>query len=394
MSIHFSRSLRRLEADSFRRNLLVLSVTILILGAWAAWLVRSRVAVYAPTISARLEVDREGHAVAAPVGGRVVALSLTRGSRVKAGDVLLSLDSRAEFLARSEAQAKLAPSSRQVGSLQDELRAAEEALELEARSAIAARSESDARIKDAARAADLAGEEARRLTELRRHGLVSELDALRAEKLVEERQGEVASLGFAANRLERDLEARRQDRVARIARLRNEVAAIEGTQSEAAATASRMDYEIAQREIRAPISGTLAEVSPLTVGAVIQSGDRLGTIVPDGALKVVGLFEPSVAIGRVRAGQPARVRLEGFPWTQYGTAGARVSLVAGEVHDGRVRVELDLVSTANADIPLQHGLPAEVDVEVERISPLAMVLRAAGARLSASAAQPATITRR
>ena len=88
MPIHFSRSLRRLEADTFRRNLLVLSVTILALGAWTTWLVRSRVAVYAPTLSARLEVDREGHAVAAPVGGRVIALSVARGSRVKAGDLI------------------------------------------------------------------------------------------------------------------------------------------------------------------------------------------------------------------------------------------------------------------------------------------------------------------
>jgi membrane fusion protein, adhesin transport system len=388
MSIHFSRSLRRLEANSFRRNLLVLFTTIVALSAWAAWLVLSRVAVYAPTISARLEVNREGHAVAAPIGGRVVAVSLVRGSRVNAGDLLLSLDAHAEELARSEAQARLVPSARQAGSLLDELRAAEEAIEFEARSAVSARSEADARITEAATAADLAGDEAQRLGELRRHGLVSELDALRSQKLSEEKQGELASARFAASRVSQDLEARRQDRLARVARLRSEIAAIESTQHEATAASNRMDYEIARREIRAPISGTLAEVSSLTPGAVVQPGDRIGTIVPDGGLKVVGLFEPSVAIGRVRSGQPARVRLEGFPWTQYGSANARVSLVAGEVQDGRVRVELALERASQTTIPLQHGLPAEVDVEVERLSPLALVLRAAGARLSVSAAQP------
>jgi membrane fusion protein (multidrug efflux system) len=393
MSIHFSRSLRRLETDTSRRSLLVLAITLAVLGAWAIWLVRSRVAIYAPTITARLEVDREGHAVAAPVGGRVVAVALARGTRVEAGDILLSIDASAEVLARGEANAKLAPSARQAGSLLDEIRAAEEALTLEAASAEAARAEADARITEAAAAADLAADEARRLRDLRTHGLVSELDALRAQKQAEEKQNQAASVRFASNRLAQDLDARRQDRLARLARLRNEIAALEGTQSEAAATTNRMDFEIAQREIRAPISGTLAEVTPLTIGAVVKPGDRIGTIVPDGALKVVGQFEPSVALGRVRAGQPARVRLEGFPWTQYGAAEARVALVSGEVHDGRLRVELDLTKTSDA-IPLQHGLPAEVDVEVERISPLSMVLRAAGAHLTLSAAQPAATVQR
>jgi multidrug resistance efflux pump len=388
MSIHFSRSLRRLEADSVHRSLLALLITLLALSGWAAWLVRSRVAVYAPTISARLEVAREGHAIAAPVSGRVVGRSLVNGSRVNAGDVLLALVARAEHLARNEAQAKLAPSARQTGSLLDELRAAEQALQLESRAAVAARDEADARTKEAMSAAELAADEARRLTELRRHGLVSELELIRSQKQADEKQGELASRQFAANRLAQDLEARRQDRVARLARLRSELAELEGAQNEAAATSNRIDHEIAQREIRAPISGTLAEVSALTPGTVIQAGDRIGTIVPDGSLRVVGLFEPSVALGRVRPGQPARVRLQGFPWTQYGSADARVTLVAGEVQDGRVRVELDLQRTATTTIPLQHGLPAEVDVEVERISPLAMVLRAAGARLSVSAAQP------
>jgi membrane fusion protein (multidrug efflux system) len=108
--------------------------------------------------------------------------------------------------------------------------------------------------------------------------------------------------------------------------------------------------------------------------------------VPDGELKVVALFAPSAALGRVRAGQRGRVRLDGFPWTQYGSTLARVSRVSGEVRDGLVRVDLTLDTSSNPDIPFQHGLPAEVDVEVERLSPLAMLLRSVGGRLQVSAA--------
>jgi membrane fusion protein (multidrug efflux system) len=80
------------------------------------------------------------------------------------------------------------------------------------------------------------------------------------------------------------------------------------------------------------------------------------------------------------------VRLEGFPWTQYGSTLARVSHVSGEVRDGQVRVELALDAASNNAIPFQHGLPAEVDVEVERLTPLQMILRSVGDRLQVSAA--------
>lgn len=89
MSIHFSRSLRRLEADGSRRNIILLVLIIGIGGLWTAWFVTARVAVYATTGSARLEVDQENHPVDAPVGGRVTVARFSAGQKVNAGDVLL-----------------------------------------------------------------------------------------------------------------------------------------------------------------------------------------------------------------------------------------------------------------------------------------------------------------
>jgi multidrug efflux pump subunit AcrA (membrane-fusion protein) len=147
------------------------------------------------------------------------------------------------------------------------------------------------------------------------------------------------------------------------------------------ATSARLAFDVEQRRIRAPIRGTLAEISPLRAGTMVATGERICTIVPEGILKVVALFQPSVALGRVRAGQPARVRFDGFPWTQYGSTTARVSNVAAELRDGRIRVELTFdagVLTSIPRIPYQHGLTALVDVEIERVSPATLVLRSAG----------------
>jgi membrane fusion protein (multidrug efflux system) len=344
------------------------------------------VGVYATTGAARLVVDRENYPVDAPVEGRVLSGHFDAGRRVNVGDVLLELDGNHERLARSEALAPIAQIQAQLASLRDELHAEGRALEGERRGAEAARSEASARVLESMSASELASDEARRLLDLQGKGLVSELDALRGRKLAEERQSQARAAEFAASRQTQDLRAREQDRIARMARLRNEIAGASGRLAEALAASEKIGYQVEQRIVRAPVAGTLAEVAPLRVGSMVSAGDRLCTIVPDGELKVVAFFAPSTALGRVRSGQSARVRLEGFPWTQYGSTLARVSNVSGEARDGHVRVELALDAASNSDIPFQHGLPAEVDVEVERLSPLHMILRSVGERMHVSAA--------
>ena len=386
MSIHFSRSMRRLEADGSRRTFVLLGIISLLIVVWSTWLLKARVSVYASTGVARLEVSRENHPVDAPVVGRVSAAHLVAGQRVEAGDLLLELDANPERLERTEAMAKLAPSALQLRSLEDELNAEQRAIDVERRSAEAANTEARAKAQEISTGADLAVEEARRQSDLQKRGLVSELDALRGRKQAEERQSQARAAESAAQRVMRDLAAKEQDRLGRVARLRNEIAEIEGGRSEAVAASERLDYQIAQRQVRAPIAGTLAEVASLKVGGMVPVTHC--TIVPDVALKVVALFRPSIALGRVRDGQSARVRLEGFPWTQYGSAAATVTNVSGEVRDGQVRVDLALDTLSDSSIPFQHGLPAEVQVEIEQISPASLVLRSVGRQLRVSASSP------
>ena len=104
-------------------------------------------------------------------------------------------------------------------------------------------------------------------------------------------------------------------------------------------------------------------------------------IIP-GVLKIVADFLPPAALGRIQPGQPARLRLEGFPWTQYGAVAATVASVASEVRDGWVRVELAVRPDAASPIPLQHGLPGTIEVEVDHVSPAMLVLRTAGSLIT------------
>ncbi|HJW84808.1 MAG TPA: HlyD family secretion protein, partial [Anaerolineae bacterium] len=87
---------------------------------------------------------------------------------------------------------------------------------------------------------------------------------------------------------------------------------------------------------------------------------------------------PAATFGRIRPGQPARLRLAAFPWTQYGTLSATVATVDYDVDSDSVRVGLDLAPGANSAIRLEPGLRGNVEVEIERVSPAVLAVRAAG----------------
>jgi membrane fusion protein (multidrug efflux system) len=75
------------------------------------------------------------------------------------------------------------------------------------------------------------------------------------------------------------------------------------------------------------------------------------------------------------------MRLDGFPWTEFGALDATVVEVASEVRDGLARVQLSVDAPASARVPIEHGLPGIVDVTVEHATPLALVLRTVGRSL-------------
>jgi membrane fusion protein (multidrug efflux system) len=72
------------------------------------------------------------------------------------------------------------------------------------------------------------------------------------------------------------------------------------------------------------------------------------------------------------------MRVTGFPWTEFGSLIATVTAVSSEVMDGRIRVELSLDVGQRSTIPVRHGLIGEVEVELESMSPAALVMRGAG----------------
>jgi membrane fusion protein (multidrug efflux system) len=354
----------------------------LLLAVWLAWFALGSVTLYETSARARLEVRRAPHVLGAAVAGRVLSAAPALGQRVEAGTVLVELDAAAERLQLREELARLAAVGPRLASLHQEVIALRSAAVSEAGAAQAAVQEARARSSEAAAAAAFALDNARRLAEESAAGSVPQIDALRAQSEAQRLGAAAAALTAAVKRVDLDAAARGQQGQARIESLLRDAAALEADQATGQLSVERLRAEVERHIVRAPVAGRIGEAQPLRPGAYAAAGERLVTVVPDGELLIVAEFPPAAALGRLRPGQPARLRLTGFPWTQYGSVEATVSRVASEVRDNLVRVELTPRDPARSGMLMQHGLPGTVEVVVDRMAPALMLLRVSGQMLA------------
>jgi membrane fusion protein (multidrug efflux system) len=377
----FSQTLRALTADRPRASLAAIALSVATLGAWAYWLLRVEVTLYAVTDTARVEVEQRAHAVDAPVSGRIARLDLVIGHEVRAGEVLVELDTKLEERQKEQLEARLAAIDPELAARGRELAAQKQALGDEERATLATLDEGRARLEEAALAAKQADDESKRGAKLREAGLMSEMENASLASLAGQKKAAAGALRLDLEKVQREQKTRGSQGIARIEQLRGAVAALEGQRATILAETRVIDESIAKSAVRAPIAGRIGEIAPVNVGGYVRPGDRLFSVVPPGELRAVAQFVPADALGRVRPKQRARLRLHGFPWMQYGTVACTVGRVGGEVRDDRVRVELEIEPDPARAIPMQHGLPATAEIDVERITPARLVLRSLGARL-------------
>jgi membrane fusion protein (multidrug efflux system) len=377
----FTRTIRALDADGMSPTLLAIILLAGLGGVWTSWLLVARVPVYQLSESARLEVERV-HPVASPVSGRVVRSTLSLGRDVREGEVLLEIEAVRERLETDEERMRLAAVTGEIGQLQREIAAGQAVIDEIQRAGRAAMAEAAQRVAGAEVVARQARDKAARFNELEKQGLVSAAEAEAARADVAQRNADVSAAKAAVDRQQAEVQAAERERRGALAGLVREQVSLQGLRAATVSTVTRRERDADVRNIRAPVSGRLGEVVPIQAGAVVREGDRLASIIPQGQLRTVAAFA-APALGRIRPGQRARLRLDGFPWTQYGYIDATVASVASETRDQRVRVELAVTSRSQGSrMPLEHGMPGTVEVEVERAAPVALLLRSLGRTLS------------
>ncbi|MCE9635302.1 MAG: HlyD family secretion protein [Planctomycetes bacterium] len=387
MPAAFAQTLRSLRTDrTIGRSALVVAAAA-VLVPWAVWGVTSEVTLREVSVAGRVEVDQAATTVGTPRDGRVSSVYMVLGAQVAAGDVLVELDAEAVRIDIESANSRIASVAPRIAAIRREIDAeskADGSVDLSTTKLIeAARLRADeARVQvalsdhQATLAEDLAARNAMPKEQAREAR--SKADAARARVRTIEIEADTLSAGAAVDRA---------DRATRVSKLEREIADLDATVAVEVATIRRLEHDVTEFTVRAPIGGRIGEVAAVRAGSVVELAQKLCVIVPRGTPRVVASF-PLRTAGRVRPGQKVSLRFDGFDWTRFGTVAATVTTLGTPEADGTFRAELTIDTSQTSFIPLEHGLGCTAEVDVERVSPLALALRSAGRLLAGGSDEP------
>ena len=257
------------------------------LGATAfstAWLYRIDEVI---TVQGRLTPKEGAVEVKSPVSGQLSSILVKSGESVTKGQVLLKFDVQA--------------ASAQKNSI-------EKQLELEKLKLTDQIESSNNRQLTIKRNISLTQEIINRFKPLEANGAISEIQLLQQKNRLESQKDNLLQLQAQIEELRNDSNIRRE-------RLR--------------ANLNQLNEQLKNEEVKAPISGVVFDFKPDNNNYVASTSEVLLKVVPKGELKgVVNVYNSD--IGFLKEGQQVRVRVDSFPFTEYGEINGKVSNIGAD----------------------------------------------------------------
>ena len=127
----------------------------------------------------------------------------------------------------------------------------------------------------------------------------------------------------------------------------------------------KAELQLQYQSVSSPVSGIVFDPKAVSQG-VLSSGERIVSIVPQKGL-YAEVYVPNQDIGFINQGQEAKVRVQAFPFTQYGELSGSVSQIAADALEPstamqfyRFPVKIDLeesfLMSKGSQIPLKPGM--------------------------------------
>lgn len=376
----FSATLRSIVREPLRGSVLLWLAGLALFLGWLAFALLGRLTLVATSVAARVEARLAPHAVETPIDGQVDRTAVHLGQHVDAGQVLVEIDVQDRRLQIAELDAQVAALTLEITALDAVITQSEASLGIEAELELAERAEATAREQQATARTRLAGLNLERQRQLGAGALISEADVQRAEAELEQARAAEREAGEALGRIAITSKRATADRATAIAERRRELAQLVGRRDALRSTLARLDREVALGQVCSPIAGRIGSQAQLRRGSYVKAGDPLLTVIPDDdGFTLIAHFAAADSIGRVQPGQSARLRLDAYPWAEFGSVRAVVEQVGGEITAQGIRVELGQLTSDSAAVRLCHGLTGTVEIEIERCAPVTLLLRKIGA---------------
>ena len=239
------------------------------------------------TVQGRLVPHKGGVEVKSPVGGQLSQLMVSNGAQVVKGDELLRYD-------------VLAAKDQEV-TLTRQLELEEERIADQLRS-------NDQRQATLQRNINLTEQILERLKPLMAAGAISEVQILQQANQLETQRDELIQLKTKRKELQNDSRSRSEQLQGQLNQLRN---------------------QLRNEVVKAPISGTVFDLNPDNDRYVTTTAESLMKIVPSGQLG----GEVNVSnqdIGFIRPGKRVKVRVNSFPYTEYGEIDGTINRIGAD----------------------------------------------------------------
>ena len=333
--------------------------------AWLA-LARTEEIVVAP---GQLEPIGSVQDIQMPVGGVADQILVAEGDTVKAGQVLMKLDTEA--------------SEEQRVSLEKTIKLKQEQLQLKEQEKLNYMQVNQEEVLMLESNLQLQSEILERFEQLERAGAASELQYLNQQNVVAETRGKL--MQSKADRLRQIALLDQQT-----AQLKSELADLNGRLVETKVT-------LRYQQLRSPVDGVVFDLKPTSRGFTAQSTQTVMKVVPMGSLEAK-VEVPSNKIGFVQVppGCPekreacmnADISIDSFPSTDFGVLKGKVTRIGSDAIEPDpqeqrqelsfpVTIQLDdqqLKLKTGSSLPLQVGMSLTANIKLRKVSYLQLLL--------------------
>lgn len=125
--------------------------------------------------------------------------------------------------------------------------------------------------------------------------------------------------------------------------------------------------------LKSPINGTITYLDYWNENQFVQAGDEVFTILPHDTTKVIGrLVLPLNNSGKVKTGQEVTVKLDGFPYKEFGMLKGKISSISlapkNQAYIAEVEFPNNLTTTYKKKLSLKQKMTGDASVITEELS--------------------------